>query len=206
MMVREIIVSVTAHMIVFGGLFFQTSHDIKPPVIKVVHQISAVSPQQVQQLMKQAPSTKQQVSKTPQVQVKPDEVIPKRTRRKKQAAKQTAPAENKKSSGKKKGSKIKGIKTDTEFEHPDYLMEMRDRIFENWRYPQLQQSVMTTVYFRIARDGKVISLKVEKPTGHVRFDRSAWEAVQKSNPFNPLPEEFKEKELGIHFNFYFDYR
>ena len=206
-MLRDLFVSLTGHIVVFGGILFSSTltAGMKPPQMVTVHRITTVTQQQIAQLQMNASVQEERVSKLPQVQIKEDERLPSQTRRKKQALKQTSsPQESLPGKG-QKGSPIQGIQTDTQFEYPDYLLEMQNRIFRNWNFPQLRESLTTTVYFRIARDGRIISIKVEKATRNVRFDRSAWEAVQKSNPFPPLPEEFTEKELGVHFNFIFDH-
>ena len=202
---REFIISLGGHILLFIGFIISTifTHGTPTQMISV-QPITTVTQQQIEQLQRKDVVREERVSKVPQVQVKKDEVIPKPTRRKKQPIKQPESPEKKQSGKEQKGSQIKGIKTDTEFDYPDYLIELRNRIIENWNYPQAKESLATTVYFRLAQDGRIISIKVEKATGNVRFDRSAWEAVQKSNPFPPLPEGFKENELGVHFNFIFE--
>lgn len=206
-MLRDLFVSLTGHIVVFGGILFSSTltAGIKPPKMVNIQPISVVTQQQLEQLQRNTAVQEERITKVPQVQIKEDEKLPRQTRRKKQALKQTSSPQNPQPGKKQKGSQLQGIQTDTEFNYPDYLLEMQTRIFQNWNYSQLRESLTTTVYFRIARDGRIISIKVEKATGNVRFDRSAWEAVQKSSPFPPLPEEFTEKELGVHFNFIFDH-
>lgn len=203
-MLRDIVLSVTGHIVVCGGLIYLSVTAAKLPELTTVYEVQAVALRQIEQLPVKLTQPEERTSKVPQVQVKRDEQIPKRTRRRKQTVKQTSSQQAQKGK-KKKGSKIKGIKTDTEFDYPDYLIEMRDRIYRNWNYPQLRESLMATVYFRISKDGRILVIKVKKATGNVRFDRSTWAAVQKSNPFSPLPEDFTENELGVHFNFYYDH-
>ena len=203
-MLRDIVLSVTGHVVICGGLIYSSVTADKPPELTTVYKVQAVALRQIEQLPAKQTQPEERTSKVPQVQVKRDEQIPKQTRRRKQTAKQTASQQAQQGKG-KKGSKIKGIQTDTEFDYPDYLIEMRDRIYKNWKYPQLRESLMATVYFRISKDGRILVIQIKKKTGNVRFDRSAWTAVQKSNPFSPLPEDFTEQELGVHFNFYYDH-
>ncbi|MCE5251199.1 TonB family protein [bacterium] len=204
-MLRDMLVSITGHIVVFGGVIISSMfHISSTPPSFTVHQISTVSPQQIQQLLAKSAPKAETKSIVPQVQIKPDERIPNVTRRRKQVAKQTEQASDQKKSDARKGSPVQGIQTDTEFDYPDYLIEMRDRIYINWRYPNLRESLMSTVYFRIAKDGRILSIKVEKSSSNISFDRSAWDAIQKSNPFGPLPENFAHDELGVHFNFIFE--
>ena len=145
----------------------------------------------------------------PQVKVATEKKLPKKTRRKKQAVKQKSTNSEKSEAVTEKGSKVKnspiaGIKLDSEFDYPEYLIDMRNRIQENWRPPTLNTSIATRIYFNIAKDGTLLRAYVEKKTGIISFDMSAMNAVTESAPFSPLPEDFPEKELGVHFEFIYE--
>jgi TonB family protein len=60
---------------------------------------------------------------------------------------------------------------------------------------------MTTIYFKILRDGNIVESKVEKTSGVDLFDQSAMRAIISSTPFPPLPGEFTGEYLGIHLEF-----
>jgi TonB family protein len=57
------------------------------------------------------------------------------------------------------------------------------------------------VFFEIGRDGKMSRIRVEKRSGHLRFDKSAYDAILASNPFPRLPDNFSGEKLGIHIAF-----
>ena len=201
-MFRDIFVSLSGHIIVFASLIVSSFFGVKPSRSVIVQPVTMVTPQQIERLLEQSAVKENIKPKVPQVQIKPDEKMPRKMRRRKQTVKKTEKLQQKTST--KNGTKLPGIQTDVEVDL-DYLVAMRDKILRNWGYPRLREPLSTTVYFRISKDGNIQSIiKVEKPTGNVRFDRSAYEAIQKSNPFEPLPEEFNESSLGVHINFFYD--
>lgn len=202
------LISLIGHIIVVLSVVAASAVTFTKPKTITVATISTVTPQQISRLLEQsAPVMETPKKNIPQVQVK-DEVMPKKVRRKKQVAKQdktpATPSQKKKSSS-SKSKGIQGVRTDAEVDN-DYLVILRDTIFRNWKYPMnLKASVTTTVYFKIQKNGTVSLLKVETPSGNIRIDRSAFEAVKNSNPFPPLPEDFVKNELGVHFNFIYEH-
>jgi TonB family protein len=96
-----------------------------------------------------------------------------------------------------------GIKVDApEFPYPHYLVLIQFRIEGNWQPPfsGIGEEI-TTVYFRIDREGEVREVKIEKSSGNFALDQAALRAVQRSNPLPPLPSESGLETLGVHFDF-----
>lgn len=56
------------------------------------------------------------------------------------------------------------------------------------------------VYFQIERDGRIVRPEIESSSGDALFDQAAVRAVQRAS-LPPLPAEFAESLLGIHFQF-----
>jgi len=82
-----------------------------------------------------------------------------------------------------------------------YLIQVRNRIAQNWTPPGNGQNVRTIVYFRVTRDGAVLEPRIEQSSGIEFFDRAALRAVQISDPLPPLPLGWPGSDLGIHFGF-----
>lgn len=85
-----------------------------------------------------------------------------------------------------------------------YLEIIKERVSYNWAPPPVAgtpEGVMSTVYFRISRDGRVTDLKIEGSSNYDLFDRAALRAVDLSSPLPPLPSGFKGRWLGVHFEF-----
>ena len=57
------------------------------------------------------------------------------------------------------------------------------------------------IQFSISRDGKVPKLVIAAGSGTEALDRAAVAAISASNPFPPLPGEFKGDRVVLQFNF-----
>jgi len=207
-MYREIIYSIIGHSIVFGGILFPSLLEFKPKEIVTVIPVRTVSSRDIQQLVnKETPAGKPK-PKIPQVAIKQDNPLPKKSWRQRQTLKSEKSAETKseKKVSTKKTSKtpVKGIKVDQDFEYPEYLLAIRDKIERSWKPPTIRTALQTRVFFKIVRDGTVTRVFVEMKTGNMSFDMSALNAVMNSKPFPTLPDEYKGNEIGIHMDFIFD--
>jgi protein TonB len=89
------------------------------------------------------------------------------------------------------------------FPFAPYVNRVRRKIAANWRVPEGSQGLdrFCRVYFRIQRDGTVTSIGVEESSGLFMFDQAAQRAVLESAPMPPLPKEYRDQYLGVHFSF-----
>lgn len=55
------------------------------------------------------------------------------------------------------------------------------------------------IYFKIARDGKVLVAKFMQKTGHKELDDAVAKMVRKSNPFPPMPGDFQKGKDAAEF-------
>jgi TonB family protein len=89
------------------------------------------------------------------------------------------------------------------FPFASYISRMRQKIATTWEVPPgtegLERSAV--VYFRIHRDGSVSNVTVEKSSSLQLFDRSCQRAVIESAPLPPLPREYSEDFVSVHFSF-----
>ena len=90
---------------------------------------------------------------------------------------------------------------DFPFDH--YISRMRRKIAASWRVPEGSQGEdrFCRIYFRVHRDGRVSDVSVEESSGLFMFDQSAQRAVVLSAPMPPLPREYLDNWLGVHFPF-----
>ncbi len=95
------------------------------------------------------------------------------------------------------------VELDAPFPFLYYLTVVRNKISSNWLPTRAQgtATVRTKLHFVILRSGKVTRIVVEESSGVPFFDQSALRAVYASDPLPPLPEEFPDAELGVHFTF-----
>ncbi|HET6362804.1 MAG TPA: energy transducer TonB [Gemmatimonadota bacterium] len=85
------------------------------------------------------------------------------------------------------------------FRFPWYLEQLVSKIERNWR--PTSNTMSTTVYFRIARDGRLSDIEIAEESGNFLFDQSARRAVEASAPMPPLPDEYDGDYLGVYFQF-----
>ena len=65
----------------------------------------------------------------------------------------------------------------------------------------IRESFLTGVRSQIEKSGRLSEVKVETSSGNVFFDQAALRAVLAASPLAPLPREFGESTLGVHFEF-----
>jgi TonB family protein len=84
-----------------------------------------------------------------------------------------------------------------EFKYSWYLTRVRDKIGQNWRPPPDAKDAKARVVFAINRSGWVLGVNIdtEHSSGATMFMQAAIRAIQSSNPFPPLPEEFGKQSL-----------
>ena len=79
----------------------------------------------------------------------------------------------------------------------DYSSLISRMIWQQWFYPDMGKSGLEVIIsIRIAKDGRVISQRIERSSGDVLFDRSAMNAILKASPLPPPP---KEMAIGVRF-------
>ena len=87
----------------------------------------------------------------------------------------------------------------------DYLKEYFSKVTQktrtNWHIPRGQEEKKVTILYKIAKNGDLLDVKVIKSSGSAKADKSALEAVKKSAPFKPLPEQYTGNNLEIQYTF-----
>jgi len=85
-----------------------------------------------------------------------------------------------------------------------YRAQVTSALFGNWQRPiltGLSEPIEVTVSFDIARDGRVLNLRVESSSGVPSLDRSALRAVADASPLPPLPASWRESTQPAGFVF-----
>jgi colicin import membrane protein len=164
---------------------------VEPPAPKAEPEKEIEKPK-----MTYKPKTKTRKTEEPKAETRPREE-PKKEPEKVEAKPQA--------SGAAPAGATSSVRVDDEnFKFAYYLEIVRETISYNWSPPPVsasEEGVITTVYFKIARDGRVSSVRVEKESNYDLFDRSAVRAVNVSSPLPPLPAGFGGRWLGVHFEF-----
>ncbi len=90
-----------------------------------------------------------------------------------------------------------------------YASEMIRRIKLHWDVPELARlgwKGSLTVRFYIRADGTVQDAKIIRYSGIPPFDNAALQAILKSSPFRPLPEDLHEEREGVTVTFLYNMR
>ncbi|HNW25647.1 MAG TPA: TonB family protein [Candidatus Gastranaerophilaceae bacterium] len=99
------------------------------------------------------------------------------------------------------GGGAPGIDAIREPDFGPYMRELQRRIKMNWDPPKGNESKRVILLFKIARDGRLLSIKVFKSSGVPSADKAALSAVELTAPFKPLPPDYKGSSIDIQFTF-----
>lgn len=99
------------------------------------------------------------------------------------------------------GGGTPGIDSVREPDFGPYMRELQRRIKMNWDPPKGNESKRVVLLFKIAKDGRLLSVRVFKSSGIQNADRAALNAVQLTAPFRPLPRDFRGPSIDIQFTF-----
>jgi protein TonB len=90
-----------------------------------------------------------------------------------------------------------------DFPFDAFIGRMRHKIAAAWQVPAGSEGIerSTVVYFRVHRNGSVTHTAVEQSSGVLLFDQSCQRAVLQAAPFPPLPREYPDEYVGVHFTF-----
>lgn len=94
-----------------------------------------------------------------------------------------------------------GIDSVREPDFGPYMRELQRRIKMNWDPPKGNESKRVVLLFKIAKDGRLLSLRVFKSSGIPSADKAALSAVELTAPFKRLPPEFRGQSIDIQFTF-----
>ena len=90
----------------------------------------------------------------------------------------------------------------TDFPYAWYMNAIVRKVTERW-VDRALQGRQPVALVEIGRDGQIRRLSIEKTSGNPYYDQAALRAITESNPFPPLPTEYKEPVLRVHFGFNF---
>lgn len=106
------------------------------------------------------------------------------------------------------GSPFAGATVDnSNFDYPYWFDQAFNKIASNWRNPvDAEGTLVCLLSFQVLRSGRVMEVSVEQSSGSDLFDEACVNAVERSNPFPPLPREFTEEIIGITVPFKYEPR
>jgi TonB family protein len=90
-----------------------------------------------------------------------------------------------------------------------YLIKVLSAVRRNW-FAVIPESAKfgrrgkVLIQFSIDRDGNVPKLVIAMPSGADALDRAAVAGISASNPFPPLPAEFRGNQIRLQFSFLYN--
>jgi TonB family protein len=90
-----------------------------------------------------------------------------------------------------------------------YLIKILAAVRRNWfavmpEAARLGRAGRVGIQFAVARDGSVPKLVIVTHSGTDALDRAAVAGISASNPFPPLPAEFRGQQVRLQFNFQYN--
>ena len=90
-----------------------------------------------------------------------------------------------------------------------YLIRILSTVKRNWlavipESARLGRRGKVQIQFAISRDGSVPKLVIALPSGAEALDRAAVAGISASNPFPPLPDEFRGQQVRLQFTFLYN--
>lgn len=90
-----------------------------------------------------------------------------------------------------------------------YLIRVLASVKRNWlavvpESARLGRKGKTVIQFAISKDGSVPKLVIAMPSGAEALDRAAVAGISASNPFPPLPQEFRGTIIRLQLNFLYN--
>lgn len=185
---RALVASTLLHALVAAGVFLFTLHEASRPRLPPVYRVSLVEAAEVapepELVEPEEPEpVEEEPEEVPRLEPEPEEPPPTERR---------SPERNRDPS--------LPIATEGEpFEFPWYLERLVQKVGRNWK--PAARELKATVYFRIARTGRLTEVTVFEKSGNFLFDQAAVRAVRASDPMPPLPQEYTGDYLGVYFDF-----
>ncbi len=95
--------------------------------------------------------------------------------------------------------------TNDAFDYPYWFDQAFNKIYANFRSPVTSdEPIVATIYFEVIQSGRVLTVKVIESSGIPRFDDACILAIERSAPFPPLPQSFRDEIIGITLPIKFD--
>lgn len=106
----------------------------------------------------------------------------------------------------KTGSNLELLSDPMGVDFRPYLIRILAAVRRNWQAVMPESARMgqrgrVLVQFSVDRQGRVPKLVISAPSGAPALDRAAVAGISASNPFPPLPAEFKGEQIRLQFTF-----
>ncbi|MEZ5402992.1 MAG: TonB family protein [Bryobacteraceae bacterium] len=107
------------------------------------------------------------------------------------------------------GSRLELLSDPQGVDFQPYLIRILSAVRRNWfavipESARLGRRGKVLIQFAISKDGSVPKLVISGPSGTEALDRAAVAGISASNPFPPLPDQFKGQQIRLQFTFMYN--
>ncbi len=82
-----------------------------------------------------------------------------------------------------------------------FMRKLQQRIKHNWTPPKGNKSKRIVVLFKVSKSGELLDSMVTSSSGIKEADKAALDALERSAPFDSLPENYTGNDIDIQFTF-----
>lgn len=109
----------------------------------------------------------------------------------------------------RRGSSLELLSDPMGVDFKPYLIQILATVRRNWyavmpEIARLGRPGKVVIQFAIGRDGSVPKLVIVSPSGTEALDRAAVAGISASNPFPPLPAEYRGLQVRLQFTFLYN--
>ena len=83
----------------------------------------------------------------------------------------------------------------------EYMKNVQEKLNTTWQPPDFMEEGHVTVFFKLTRQGNIISASVIESSGDDIYDESALEAIKESAPFGDFPQGSSKEYISIKYSF-----
>jgi TonB family protein len=111
----------------------------------------------------------------------------------------------------RQGSSLELLSDPMGVDFKPYLIAILSSVKRNWmaiipESAKLGRQGKVVVQFAISREGRVPKLVIAMPSGTEALDRAAVAGISASNPFPPLPSDYRGDQIRVQFSFLYNVR
>ena len=98
-------------------------------------------------------------------------------------------------------STLSPANTFTREDFSDYMSSVQTKLCKSWQPPDFMEEGHVRVFFKLDRQGNVISADIIESSGDAIYDESALDAIKKASPFGIFPEHTLREHIAIKYSF-----
>ncbi len=85
-----------------------------------------------------------------------------------------------------------------------YILGVWEKIKDSWGLPGMasfKKDLATTVIITVRKDGRIININMDGPSGNKVYDESVWRVLRSVDPLPPIPASLNTDSIEIPFRF-----